>query len=155
MPLRCAKPPHLSRLFSTRRPRGSETLARVLPAAAFDQDASSLSASPPWTQNASASRRGAPTARAARSAREVSSFSSSGEYGLAVASRKVRLSRGYSWSSLVGSALRRSRLRWELRRSVAFAAALVFVFSLIIGSIGSLERPRMFFVFSLIGLRGS
>jgi hypothetical protein len=81
----------------------------------------------------------------------VSSFSSSGEYGLVVASRKVRLSRGYSWSSLVGSALRRSRLRCELRRSVAFASAAAGG----IWSIGSLERPRMFFVFSLIGLRGS
>ena len=112
------RPPALSP--PTRRPREGETLARVLPAAAVDQCSRALPPSSPWTPAASGPCRRAPTARAAPSAREVSSFSSS--LGLAVTVLWVRLGRVSSCASLGGSAVRRSRLGCGLRGSVGFAA---------------------------------
>ena len=73
----------------------------------------------------------------------MSSFASSLESGLAVASRKVRLRRGgSSCSSFAGSAHRRSRLGCEPQGSVAFAAVAAGE----IWGIWGLEWPRYIFL---------
>ena len=139
------RPPSLS---TTRRPREGETLARVLPAAAVDQCSRALPPSSPWTPAASGPCRRAPTARAAPSAREVSSFSSS--LGWAVAVLWVRLGRVSSCASLGGSAVRRSRLGCGLRGSVGFAAVAGGEGSGVLGTWSGLDL-----VFFSIGFPGS